>query len=116
MTNYDSAVYISINYEQPWGIINSPFETIEKEFMSYLEKYFPETFERIKNHNLDKIFENDINFNEPLIDCRRGFIHLVKIDENDNCTRMVFYYNPYTDTPLFNKLYFEYLRLKRKTN
>jgi hypothetical protein len=31
MNNYESAVYITRDYEMPWGFFNSPFETMEKE-------------------------------------------------------------------------------------
>ena len=106
MSDYESAVYITRDYEMPWGIFNFPFETMEKEFMNHFQRYFPESYEHIKNHNLDELFVNELN--KTRIDIEKGFIHIVKRNGN-HCTRMVFYYNPNKDKPLLNKLQEEWL-------
>ena len=101
MSDYESAVYITRDYEMPWGIFNFPFETMEKEFMNNFQRYFPESYEHIKNHNLDGLFVNELN--KTRIDIEKGFIHIVKRNGN-HCIRMVFYYNPNKDKPLLSKL------------
>jgi len=101
MSDYESAVYITRDYEMPWGIFNFPFETMEKEFMNHFQRYFPESYEHIKNHDLDGLFIMELN--KPRIEIEKGFIHIVKRNGN-HCTRMVFYYNPNKDKPLLNKL------------
>lgn len=107
MTNYDSAIYITRNYEMPWGMFNFPFENMEKQFMNYLKQYFFETYERIVNKELDGLFKLNTT-NKTYIDCDHGFIHIVKREEND-CIRIVFYYNPNTDKPLLSKLQDEWV-------
>jgi len=106
MNNYQSAVYITRDYEMPWGFFNSPFETMEKDFMNYFQSYFPESYDRIKNNDLDGLFIMELN--KPRIEIEKGFIHIVKRDGN-HCTRMVFYYNPNKHTPLLSKLQEEWL-------
>lgn len=112
MTKYDSAIYISRNYEMPWGMFNFPFENMERQFMYYLQTYFFDTYEHINNKDLDALFKLDIT-NHTRVTCEHGFIHIVKT-EVDNCTRIVFYYNPNTDKPLLCKLEEEWLCVQNK--
>lgn len=107
MNNYDSAVYITRNYEMPLGIFNFPFESIERQFMNYLQQYFLDTYEHIINKDLNALFKLNIT-NKTYIDCDHGFIHIVKREENE-CIRLVFYYNPNTNKPLLSKLQDEWL-------
>jgi hypothetical protein len=106
MNDYESAVYITRDYEQPWGMFNSPFETMEKDFMNNFQRYFPESYDSIKKHDLEGLFVN-----KTRIEIEKGFIHIVKRDGN-HCTRMVFYYNPNKDKPLLSKLQEEWLDKK----